>query len=374
LATDTRRWRFWSAGLDRTHKISQLEGLRAVAVFLVIVQHNLRVPRGHSFTWWQPGAAGVRLFFVLSGFLITGILLRAREDAATAGVPRSHVLRAFYGRRCLRIFPLAYLAILVVWLLGLPAARQDGWWYASYLANIRVAQLDDFPKGLGHFWSLAIEEQFYLIWPALILWTPRRWMAPALASVAVCAVLARGGIVAMYGEVPGVVLTVARLDALGLGGLLAWATHARRVPRGIAWWGIGLIVVGEIWRASHPMLGELGLVLVDVWIISRAAEGIRGPIGRTLGHPVLVYLGGLSYGIYVWHYIAPDIVEWLQRITGRVLWFPWQLGWRHMLYIVVVTLPIAAMSWHLFEKPINDLKRRVPYVPKRDERNAIQPS
>ena len=167
--------------LTPTTRLTALDGLRGIAVTLVIAYHSLALGAEdhHAFEPFHPGSFGVRLFFVLSGYLITGIFIKARTDAEAADWPLRRVLLAFYLRRVLRIFPVAYLCILVAWLIGDRSVTRYAAWYLTYAQNILFADVGWQGK-LTHFWSLAVEEQFYLVWPFLALWLPRRFFVPAL--------------------------------------------------------------------------------------------------------------------------------------------------------------------------------------------------
>ena len=137
----------------------QLDGLRAVAVAAVAWSHWER-----DYQAGIPFGAGVHLFFVLSGFLITRILLDVRQAS-----DRGAAIRAFYIRRALRIFPAFYVTLLLAWIAGVPLVRESLAWHATYLSNVWIFQMDQWPGSISHLWSLAVEEQFYLAWPFLIL-------------------------------------------------------------------------------------------------------------------------------------------------------------------------------------------------------------
>ena len=124
-----------------TTRLTALDGLRGIAVTLVIADHSLALGAEdhHAFEPFHPGSFGVRLFFVLSGYLITGILIQARTHAEAADWPLRRVLLAFYLRRVLRIFPVAYLCILVAWLIGDRSVIRHGAWYLTYTQNILFA-------------------------------------------------------------------------------------------------------------------------------------------------------------------------------------------------------------------------------------------
>jgi peptidoglycan/LPS O-acetylase OafA/YrhL len=149
--------------------MAQLDGLRAVAVGAVMLQHFWLGAGLFDF-----GAMGVRLFFVLSGFLITGILLKSRELLDSGEQRPSFALGRFYIRRFLRIFPLYYAVLLAAWLLRLWGTRGEMGWHLAYLTNVDLFLRGRWWGDISHFWSLAVEEQFYLVWPLVILLAPRR--------------------------------------------------------------------------------------------------------------------------------------------------------------------------------------------------------
>src|SRR5262249_38047027 len=150
--------------------IPQLDAIRAIAVILVIIHHWL--PEDSWINYTPNGRLGVNTFFVLSGFLITGILLRARDRLESKpGSSPAHMFRSFYVRRTLRIFPIYYLLLTVLWLLGDPELHHRPIPYISYTSNFLFFFGEYFPARLAHLWSLAVEEQFYLIWPWLMLLT-----------------------------------------------------------------------------------------------------------------------------------------------------------------------------------------------------------
>lgn len=144
----------------------QLDSVRAFAAIAVILHHEGPFPRMPFFR--DLGNDGVARFFVLSGFLITGILLRARDDAERGGVGVAAVLRAFYARRSLRIFPLYYLVLFALVAFGVANIRQSAAWHALYLSNVLSARNGHYVFPL-HFWSLSVEEQFYFGWAPVAL-------------------------------------------------------------------------------------------------------------------------------------------------------------------------------------------------------------
>lgn len=178
----------------------EFDGLRAIAVMAVLQRHfwvNL-------LSVIDTGVFGVQLFFVLSGFLITGILLDSVSRVRDHGSSIREELKTFYLRRFLRIFPVYYLVLAVTALLGVPTVTEYFGWHALYLTNFLVIELGKLPNPSGVFWSLAVEEQFNLLWPAIVLLTPRRTLVPIMAALILLAIVFRAttrdyGLVGMQG-------------------------------------------------------------------------------------------------------------------------------------------------------------------------------
>lgn len=196
----------------------QLDGLRAIAVGAVMLHHFLPLARFVPYDFITLGDLGVRLFFVLSGFLITGILLRCKSDVANLGAHSRHPLRMFYVRRFLRIFPVYYLALGFAALLNLPTVRDSLPWHAAYLSNVFFARSGQFNGPLSHFWSLAVEEQFYFIWPWLIVFAPSRHVPRIIAASIVGAIAFRLYVVLSGGsDLAAFILLPGCMDSLGIG-------------------------------------------------------------------------------------------------------------------------------------------------------------
>lgn len=355
----------------------QLDGLRAIAVGAVLVHHLLAqdlLPGLLSQVSW--GFAGVRLFFVLSGFLITAILLRARADAERLGTSPMWVIRQFYARRFLRIFPLYYFVIFAGALLNLPPIREEFWWLVSYLFNFRLAQLGWYPEHIAHFWSLAVEEQFYLFWPWLVLFAPRRLLLPIALIMSAFGPVSRA--LALSAELPGLAiytLTSSCLDTLGLGAALAIAAGGApaaqalvaklarlALPVGL----FGIITLDALvepggWRhadVAHVILYDTAMALFCCWLVAAASQGFSGIFGRMLRFGPVAYCGHIAYGIYVFHLpVAGALYQ-----TGR--WLGLGFTWGSYGFFVsasLLTIAVAALSWHAMESPLNDLKRYFPY-------------
>lgn len=344
-----------TAGAGTGARFTQLDSLRALAVFAVIIGHT----GPGALDPYALGFHGVQLFFVLSGFLITGILLAGRH--ATKSRPRT--LGAFYCRRFLRIFPAYYSVLLIMLLIGIPEVREGIGWHVTYLSNVRAARLGRWEGPVSHLWSLSVEEQFYLCWPVLVLCVP--WAAlPATIAVAVLVgpltryVLfhSTGNVVTSY------VLMPSNLDplALGAGLALVWDRTATTIRRYVGW--VALLVGVMVWIASKNVPAAIGSALsplasafVFVWLVHGAAMGYCGAIKRILEWRPIVYLGTISYGMYLYHNFVGATVWRVQQATGIWLRLP-PRGLGLVVYVSVLTVLLASASWHLLERPLNDLK------------------
>jgi peptidoglycan/LPS O-acetylase OafA/YrhL len=348
----------------------QLDGLRTLAVAAVAWSHWMP---GYQFGF-EWGLMGVNLFFVLSGFLITGILLdgRAGEVGATG---RWFVIRQFYARRVLRIFPLFYMTLALLALVNVRPIRQTFFWHISYLSNVYFFRQGGWQSNLSHFWSLAVEEQFYLVWPYLMIFLPSRRLRPVVLGLIGLAPLYRVVMGMVYPENRlAFVLTIGCLDALGIGALLEYAQRSGGDSR----WGAGrlarlLLLIGlpawtavEVLNGVHLAPGALlalrqtFLDMIFGWVILSGATGFNGWFGRFLQWSPMAYLGKISYGIYVFHNLTVYSLVFAVRdlhAPAMILTVPWI----QRLSLLILTISAAAISWHFYEKPLNDLKRYFPY-------------
>jgi peptidoglycan/LPS O-acetylase OafA/YrhL len=350
----------------------QLDGLRALAILAVFVSH---FGGSHSlFARLLPwGTLGVRLFFVLSGFLITGILLQCREYRDQGLETSRSVLRSFYVRRFLRIFPIYYATVLAVTLVNIRPMRDAIGWNLTYTSNFYWA-VHDYQGTGSHFWSLAVEEQFYLIWPWLIFCVPRHRLLAVNLLLIVSGVGFRGlGMIFGWNDFALQILPLGCLDTLGIGSLAAILTQGGRVGsakscrwvRISLWSGLLLMVFrafagGFAWgRRLWVVLDVSGMELVFGPLVVYAAKGFRGVGGRILAARPLVYIGKISYGMYVYHGFMPAVCQHAFKLAGLSVFY-WRFdGWLNS----AISITLAAASWHFFESPINRLKERFRYTP-----------
>jgi peptidoglycan/LPS O-acetylase OafA/YrhL len=320
----------------------QLDGVRAVAVTLVMAFHF--VPGVDRYA--PLGSIGVRLFFVLSGFLITRILLQSRSWQA------GYALRIFYARRALRIFPLFYVVLALAFVVDIGPVRQTIGWHVTYLTNLYLFERGNWHGSISHLWSLAVEEQFYLIWPILMLTVPERRLPALLVATIVAAPITR----LMLGGPMDSVLPTSCLDSLGAGALLAFPAARQSMMRvGVAA-GLPLLAVSLAIRgaglAGEPVeiALDVGVSLASAWIVGSATQGFGGYAGRFLAARPVVYLGTISYGVYLFHGFMPYV---LGRYVRGFVEMPWPL---RAALLTMATITIASVSWRVFEKPLLALK------------------
>ena len=365
--------------------VAVLDGVRGVAILMVLCVHFIGDSPAHTalgramVKLANYGIWGVDLFFVLSGFLITGLLYDSKKSA--------HYFRDFYVRRTLRIFPLYYgvLALLFIVLPALPTPYPAGlaesahhqawlWLYASngYLAIHRAWAV----PYVGHFWSLAVEEQFYLIWPIVVLSFGRRSLLGICVAVTVLALALRSVLsFAGAGYIAQVVLTPCRFDALCVGGFLALAVRSvglERVAR-MARLSLGpllfLVLLASAWNALRgslsdfvlPIRGTLIALTFGALLVTSLVSRPQSPLSRVLRSRVMCFLGTRSYGIYVFHgIIAYGMGEHLATLDGLVA----RIGSVSAMVVEAVvgagvSILVAAASFELFEKPFLRLKSRL---------------
>ena len=376
---------------DLNRHIPSLDGLRGLAVLMVMIFHQTMVGSAtaldRSYSWvvvWLM-QSGVDLFFVLSGFLITGILFRSKSKSS------QNYFRNFYARRVLRIFPL-YYAILFVALVILPAfphpklekwGHVSGWngiWYWLFLSNWSIA-LNGGPQHgmIDMSWTLSIEEQFYLLWPLLVWVCDRRRLMIVCAALIGLSISVRLALV--LAEAPpiwGHMMTPARFDGLAIG---SWIALAVRGPGGVkalmpkALWTFPVAVAGLLLIFETPSLeflrGSLDAVLGGTFLALLYGSLLVFLLGTRVGSPLdsvfagrfLVLLGVNSYALYLFHNpiqaMIRDLIygpEAFPRFLGSAM--PGQI-----LFYLLASIPaliLAMLSQRFFEGPILNFKHHFP--------------
>ena len=202
----------------------QFDGLRALAVLTVMVDHfSADVPNFPLPDWIRLGATGVRLFLVLSGYFITASLRRARDRMDADRLSAGKTMAAFYWRRLLRIGPAYFVFAGIALLLNLGAIRHYWPWVFTGTVDWLIALNNEWPLAISHLWSICVQEQFYLLWPLLILLLPRRWVLSAIIAVAFAGIAIRIGCVIFSAPIIARwVLPFGSLDSLAAGAALGW--------------------------------------------------------------------------------------------------------------------------------------------------------
>lgn len=367
-------------------RIRVLDGVRGLAIGMVLLFHgtlHFQPETTFQFALKQItgiGWIGVDLFFVLSGFLITGVLLK---------LPRERFFRAFYLRRTLRIFPIYYL-FLALFFLGLPiliSLPRDPWLlnlfdlqaaFWLYLQNMLFAYTGHFPGSsyLDHFWSLAIEEQFYIAWPAVVFALNRRallLLCPVLIAVAL---LLRIQLI-MDGStwVTVYVSTLSRMDTLICGALLRLLYESKlpslkaAKPWLISLAAFVLLVLGTLGGVQTDFVrgvgtqtvGYLAIAVLFALLIHFTLQSRGGFLQILFERRWLVALGKYSYAIYILHW---PILYFLYGHSGFYWWARNAFGNLTGLLLTLTagigaTLCLAVLSWHFFEAPILRLRERL---------------
>lgn len=362
--------------LPRGH-IPALDAIRGLAIVLVTLYRFGGGGEGAGRAVESPGLIdlgmrGVDLFFVLSGFLITGILFDAKG--------KDRYFRNFYVRRSLRIFPLYYgmlaLMLLVLPLISSslsknyqPAIDQQGWLWL-YGANVLQAIRGEWCLGpLNHFWSLAVEEHFYLAWPLVIFLSSRLGAMRVCGCLILASMAARATWLVCGGnDVAAEVLTPLRMDGLALGG---WLALAARSPGGLAWlvrWSkpacilCGVVAFGT-WLLDKRLLGLPDLAWAGffgsllVLILAAAHRSWLAGIGNCR---TLQFFGKYSYAMYVFQLPLIAGLAWLVTAPGlaQSLGSPWLGQGAYCGLLFGLTTLLALASWHVFEKHFLALKHR----------------
>ena len=380
------------AGSASEPRVLALDGVRGLAIIVVMINNiypptHASLPGASGFVWHLSnlGWVGVDLFFVLSGFLITGILSDTKDGP--------HYLRNFYGRRIVRIFPLFYAALFVIYFVVPPLLHHPAdslaqlhrlkWFEWLYVGNFGYYLVGYPPFPTVHLWSLAVEEQFYFLWPIIVLKVDRQKLVKlcvvliaASVALSVLWMFTVGDEKALY------LLTPFRAQGLLLGALMALTLRGPGGARALARWlrPAALICAGPalalmIWtelsrsRLAAAVVGTAGfpLIVLSLGGLLLAALG-AAPGSRThrfFTSTTMRFMGRYSYAMYVFH----EFVLW-----GANSFAPWTvappevMGSHVPLGLVVlfgvsgVTIALALLSWHLYEKQFLKLKRYFPYA------------
>jgi len=335
-----------------------------VAVGLVLIEHFVH---GSNVERLALGGFGVKLFFALSGYLITGVLLDARAN------PIKMAARNFYWRRFLRLAPALYIAIIGCAALNIADMRQDWWIHGLYLTNVKVA-IDNHWGPATHFWSLAVEEQFYFVWFAVVILLPQRALLP---SILVGIFLPNAYQVALHmaGAEPAFarVLLLECTDYLCMGALLVYLE--RNSPKRFCvimdvlrgpWClalaaSVALIAVlasvnGDPGGTSASLIRFVRMLLTAFLVSHGLSASSSGLFNKVLLFPWVRHMGKISYGIYVYHLFTLPLLADVLHIDAH-FGLSGKTGTLIAATIeAIISVSLAQLSWSLVELPLSRFK------------------
>jgi peptidoglycan/LPS O-acetylase OafA/YrhL len=355
--------------------IPALDGVRGIAIALVLLSHFMLRDyfyneRAYFIT--QFGWIGVDLFFVLSGFLITGILLDARRN--------THYWSNFYRRRALRILPLYYFVVVVAWVAvqiweKYPETLDSYAWFFTFTPNIAMGLKNNYLNhshifNLNHLWSLAIEEQFYLFWPLIVRYLPMR----ALAVVCVVLIAMSTGLRHLTDHIIGTELSISsytlpfcRMDGLAAGSFLAVALRLewlQKLPlnrwfaRALLVW-MAVLVMDNFIHGTRQSLYTHSALLFAALLFLALNPNKKGLTRRICENGFLQHLGKYSYGLYVFHHMFE--YAWREWFGNRLLASDLHPVLGQILFILLAfggTYVLARISWVVIEQPFLRMKQK----------------
>jgi len=352
---------FHNLGLAKAKNIKlqyfqQLDTLRFIAVVLVCLHHWL--PH-HSIESLQLGRIGVELFFVISGFLISRILINLKDKE----LKRRFILKTFLVRRILRIFPAYYFIVILSYIFNSGHFDKAIKWNLSYTSNFYMLSIGEFPGIMSHFWTLSVEEHFYLIWPILILFTPKKYLLSTILLSVFLGIGTRIGFYILdYPIIYSQIFTLSCFDAFAIGGLMGYFyllkdSFYQKVINSN--WLLGiliscllLIILNDIYFTTFSLPSYIGFrtvfAVVAVFIIGRSIKSDS----KFLNNKLLRHFGKTSYSMYLFHNFVPGFLLGVSFTSNIYL--------RIVLYFVVLIVA-SHLSYKLIETPFNFFKKHFRY-------------
>tara|TARA_B110001450_G_C17641678_1_gene489544 strand:- start:30 stop:1109 length:1080 start_codon:yes stop_codon:yes gene_type:complete len=347
----------------------QIDGLRCFAVIAVLIFHfshfeNIYLKR-------LPLGQGVNLFFVISGFLITRILLINKENIRLGKTTLKQVLKAFYIRRSIRIFPIYYITIFYLIIINFQNTREVWPWLVSYTANFYISFDNPYIGSFHHLWSLAVEEQFYLLWPILIFIIPAKHIGKFVVSVIVVSLIFKILYYNYYGPSIGLnAFPISCADSLGFGSLIAfWSLYNPSIIERIN--KVKYVVLISfipfvffiIFPRIYPSIVSIGnnflFAFFAFFIVVKASQQKFTSITKfLLENRVALHIGKISYGIYLYHFFMPDFYNQMTVFLPKIFYAGSTIK---LPFLFASSLIFAQLSWMLIERPILKLKGRFNY-------------
>jgi peptidoglycan/LPS O-acetylase OafA/YrhL len=339
-------------------QIKQIYALRGIGVILVIIFHWLC---DGQMSIISRGPVAIDIFFVLSGFFITNILLEGREKAELVKAPKTDVFKLFLLNRALRIFPIYYLTIFLLYFFQKSSETNIGdnfVYFLTYTSNFYFYKIQSWDGITSHLWSLAVEEQFYLFWPFVILLASRKWM-PYFIAIFILTGLAFQEF--WTKSEFDIILPFACFDSLGIGALLSWVIkfkvqYLKQIILGLCVLVGGCLLyffINKLAYGAFPLAPEIFFSAIAALVISY------------VNNQVFIFLGKLCYGLYLYHNILPHYLMKLVDKTHLIDKLPsfFQRNFDNWFYAAnfIILLSVSWLSWKFIEKPILGLRKRFEY-------------
>ena len=340
-------------------RFAQVDALRAIAVGIVMIHHF------YSEKFFLAGF-GVTLFFVLSSFFATKSLLKFKTKIEAGEMRVADGFKNFYITRWLRIWPLYYLVLALTLVCGVEYARTSFLWNVAFLSNVQLIATGQWSGRFSCLWSLSALEQFYLVWPALILLCPRRRLLPVvLVTMSLGVIYNAGCTIFNPSQFLWFAVPFASFHSLGAGALLALVTAKVPGEAGVAriqWWTAKVftplflvLLTGKFFNYAPPGYAiYIGLIasLAFIHFIQLAITGITGVTGRILENPLLSHIGRMSYAIFLLHEFTALLIP-KTGIFNTIL---------HSDYRIVILMPmtilLAHLAWKFVEFPVLTFRKK----------------
>lgn len=333
------------------------------------LQNSMQFPLLKNLPW----GTGVTLFFVLSGFLITKILLDFKERNETAGKGHLKSIKAFYIRRSLRIFPIYYLTIFFLLLINFHDIEKLFPWLATYTTNVYMTLNGKYIGPYTHFWSLAVEEQFYLFWVFVIVFVPKKHLKKTILAFITISLFLLYYFKFYTSYWLAHSLVICAMHTLGFGALIAYyVKHHPDLIKKINLSNVKAVLLvliiifilvfvyrkpDSLYESFKHYKNPFVSVIYGIVVFIAIREGFTGFLKLMLENKIMIYIGRISYGLYVYHFFMNPL--YFQFLNKYLNFTTTNVG--YFLIFIVLNIILASLSWYLIEKPINGLKRFFKY-------------
>jgi peptidoglycan/LPS O-acetylase OafA/YrhL len=344
-----------------TNYIKGLNGLRSIAVICVIIEHWF--PKNHILKTFPLGSIGVDIFFVLSGFLISRILFHKKEAIGNTFSDKINALKSFVFRRTLRIFPIYYLLLLFLYFTNGTEIKQGFIYYITYTTNYFFYNTQSWHGMMAHLWSLAVEEQFYLIWPIVLFFILKKNMIKLFIAIILISSL-----YALFNNFWANILTISCVNAFAFGGVFAYVEiykprFEKNFKKIIKYSFMPLLIlfvfqyiyINFITFPSRVLVSIITLNIIRICI----ENNNKNILFIFLSSKIMNFIGMISYGIYLYH--NPFASYWRRFFRIFKIDSPFSnitINYYELFFQFILLLLISYLSWILVERPILKLKEK----------------